>query len=229
MNSRSFVAPAAALLLLAALPARASETVYTSRTAFNNASVNLTTFTFQGLVTSGTATKYPNPAGLTTGGLNFKSSSDQLFAIDPSHPPGSFNFPQGQYLNNNDYSGNSVLNITLLPANTTAIGGDWGLQTAQNITQFQLTLTLSNSDTIQATLPASTTSPVLTFRGFTSTVPITSISVSGIGIGNSGSLVLDNFSFGQVAPVPEPATWMVSALTIGGTALLGRRRRAQVR
>src|SRR5205085_671186 len=113
----------------------ATETTYTSRSAFNAATTNDTTLTFEGLVTSGSATQYPSPPGITTGGINFQSTSNQLYAIDPSHGF-SWNFPSGQFLDDNNYTASSSLNITLLPTNTTAIGGDWGLQTGNTATSF---------------------------------------------------------------------------------------------
>ena len=109
----------------------------------------------------------------------------------------------------------TALNATLLPAGTTAIGADFGLQTGNTATSFQLKLTLSNSDILFITLAASNSNPILSFFGFTSDVPITSIamSVNSVNSGN-GSLVVDNFTFGQSA-VPEPATMSILIMTGG--------------
>ncbi len=207
-------------LLIGWLPlVQAAETTYTNRSAFDAATINTTTLTFQGLTTSGSATPYAS--GVTTGGINFQSSSGQLYAIDPAYTPGAgFNFTSGQFLNNNNYNGTSSLDVTLLPAGTTAIGADFGLQTGNTATQFQLTLTLSNLSVLQITLPASNPNPVLSFFGFTSTVPITSV---GITVGNvnsgNGSPVVDNFTFGQA--IPEPA---IGLLLIAGIPLLALKR-----
>src|ERR1700716_1284851 len=207
--------------------AHAAEVTYTSRAAYNAATINNTILTFQGLATNGDATFYNSPPGITTGGINFQSTSNQLFAIDPSHTPGGgWNFSSGQFLDDNNYTFTSSLNATLLPANTTAIGADFGLQTGNTATSFQLQLTLSNSDILVINLAASNSNPILSFFGFTSDVAITSIAMKVTSVNNgNGSLVVDNFTFGQAA-VPEPGTIALVAVgaVIAGARFIRRKR-----
>ena len=213
---------AATLCFIGATIAHAAEVTYTTRAAYNAATTNNTILTFQGLATNGDAIHYTSPPGVSTGGINFQSTSDQLFAIDPSHSPGAgWNFSSGQFLDDNNYTFTSSLNATLLPANTTAIGADFGLQTGNTATSFQLQLTLSNSDVLVINLAASNSNPILSFFGFTSDVAITSVAmkVTSVNSGN-GSLVVDNFTFGQSA-IPEPST--MSILLVGGVAISGVR------
>src|SRR3984893_16216076 len=217
----SIAVRAATLFFVGATIAHAAEVTYTTRAAYNAATTGNTILTFQGLATNNDATFYNSPPGITTGGINFQSTSNSLFAIYPSHSPGgAWHFSSGQFLDDNTYAdnGTTALNATLLPAGTTAIGADFGLQTGNTATSFQLKLTLSNSDILLITLAASNGSPVLSFFGFTSDVPITSVamSVNSVNSGN-GSLVVDNFTFGQSA-IPEPST--MSILLLGGMLMI---------
>jgi hypothetical protein len=217
----SIVLRAAILCLVGATIAQAAEVTYTTRAAYNAATTGNTILTFQGLTTTGSATFYNSPPGITSGGIKFESTANQLYAIDPAYTPGAgWNFPQGQFLDDNNYNFTSSLNATLLPANTTAIGADFGLQTGNTATSFQLQLTLSNSDILVINLAASNSSPILSFFGFTSDVPITSIAMKVTSVNNgNGSLVVDNFTFGQAA-VPEPGT---IALVAVGAMVVGAR------
>ena len=65
---------------------------------------------------------------------------------------------------------------------------DWSERAFDLVTEItKQVLTLATGDVITRTLPCSPTSPVLTFIGVTSTVPFTSMSIKGVGVGNSGS------------------------------------------
>src|SRR3979411_1904936 len=98
--------------------AHAAEVTYTTRAAYNAATTNNTILTFQGLATNGDATFYNSPPGITTGGINFQSTANQLFAIDPSHTPGGgWNFSSGQFLDDNNYTFTSSLKDTTLRGN----------------------------------------------------------------------------------------------------------------
>src|ERR1700758_1130876 len=64
----------AAGCLIATLPAAASLITFTSRTAFEAATTGLTNVTFEGIVPTDAVQDFPNPAGLTTGGITFLTS-----------------------------------------------------------------------------------------------------------------------------------------------------------
>jgi hypothetical protein len=115
--------------------------------------------------------------------------------------------------------------IATLPSGITAVGGEFGSLFSQLIVPFTITLStgeIFNLNTLN--------SPSLSFAGFTSDTPISSISFRGFGDGNSfaGTARLDNFRFGTVnlattTAVPEPFT--VIGTLVGGTAALRMRKK----
>ena len=69
----------AAGLLMASLPAAASLITFTNRAAFEAATTGLTNLTFEGIVPTDSAQDFPNPAGLTTDGITFRTSGTGPF------------------------------------------------------------------------------------------------------------------------------------------------------
>jgi hypothetical protein len=197
----------------AAAPARADLIVYTDRASFAANATNLQTITFEGLAPPNSFTFFNSPPGLTLQGVTFQGSPNNLFVIDPGFNPPNFAFNSGQFLQENNSGG--TLNVAL-PAGTTAVG----LDVSSFLPQSAI-LRLSTGDVLTVPEPGR---PNFAFIGFTSNVPVTSLSIT---ITNNGNPTIDNFSFGVAAPVPEPGT-----LTLTGVGLLGfvgsrwRRRRA---
>ena len=64
----------AAGLLMASLPATASLITFTNRAAFEAATTGLSNISFEGIVPTDLAQDFPNPAGLTTNGITFRTS-----------------------------------------------------------------------------------------------------------------------------------------------------------
>lgn len=115
---------------------------------------------------------------------------------------------------------NEALTVSFTGAPVTAVGGNFFATNISDVFQpVSITLTLSDATTVTFT-PATLAD---SYRGFTSTAAITSLTISGPG----GSLYgnLDNLTVGVAAVVPEPASALLMAL--GAAALLvARRRRA---
>jgi hypothetical protein len=194
---------AAALLatLLAAAPASAALVQYANRTDFNAA-------------TSGQVVEqYTAPAGSYTP-LGFATYNgitypDYAYMIDPAYAPALYQWNSGAILLLDNSS-----SLTFAPV--TAFAADFGTLSFGG----SLTVTI---DGISQTLMAAATQD-LTFFGFTSTNPFTSITLST----NRELLVLDNVTLATavVTPpvgVPEPAPLALMGLAIA--ALAARRKR----
>jgi hypothetical protein len=114
-----------------------------------------------------------------------------------------------------------VLSVVFTGAPVTAVGGNfWATNISDVFQAVPVTLTLSDGTTAIFT-PASET--VDSFRGFTSAVPITSLTIASTAATYAG---MGNLTVG-VAVVPEPGTWLLMGLGLGGL-LLARRRQASV-
>lgn len=112
---------------------------------------------------------------------------------------------------------NESLTINFTTGNVTAVGGNFYAANLSDVFQaVSLTLTLSDATTITFT-PSSVSD---SFRGFTSTALITSLTISGPGAGLYAGI--DNLTVGAV---PEPTSALLMALGAAGL-LIARRRRA---
>ena len=186
---------------LAALSASsfAVTTVYTSSAAFM-ANLNPGSYTenFDGLPSS--------PPTSFAGGA---------FSYSVSAPSGLYG--SGEFLGTN--LPNEALTITFTSGNVTAVGGNFY---ATNISDaFQsasVTLTLSDSTTVTYT----PTSVADSFRGFTSNVTITSMTMGAPGVSLYAGI--DNLTVGVTA-VPEPASVLLMALGVVGL-LVARHRKS---
>jgi hypothetical protein len=223
-----------AIMCILARSAGAVTTVYTSRAAFNAATMNQQIITFNSLTATNTATNYNSPVNtLTTGGVTFSENgpSATLYVIDTNYPSGTpgpyfFNGGGGPYLNNNNYytASNQLTTLTAqLPANVSAVGGDFGLEAVGAATS-KITIGLSTGE--QFTFDPLPVSPTFNFLGFVSDQSLTSLTFQATGSFPSqtttGSPSLDNFTLAEA--VPEPATTVLVMGAAGLVAAFRRRR-----
>lgn len=210
-----FTLAAFAAVVFFSTPARADTIVFTSRAAFNAATMGLTTIDFEGIASTNSVANFSSP--LTIAGATFSGSpTGQVSVVDSGFFAPLFQFNSGAVL-----SGFAFVDVTL-PAGTTAIGTDL---MSTNPTGLPFQVTLSNGETFLVNTPLR---PDRGFFGITSDVAITSIRFVTVPGPNqsSGIPLIDNFSYGQAAPaaVPEPAT-----MALLGTGLLGIAVRARGR
>jgi len=114
---------------------------------------------------------------------------------------------------------NESLTISFTTGNVSAVGGNFYATNISDVFQaVSITLTLSDATTVTFT-PASVLN---SFRGFTSTATIASLTISGPGASLYAGI--DNLTVGVTA-VPEPTSAVLLALGVAGL-LVARRRRA---
>jgi hypothetical protein len=222
-------------LLCASGLASADVTVYTSQAAFDAATIpsSLTSLNFANLP----AGEAPSPGGytllgygtLTVNGVSFNSAGGALEVVDPAYDPGDFGYTtnNGRPVLTDNFGGGTGLTITF-PTPVTAFGGWWGEVATTASDSFPLpvmmTFTLSNGGAISEPIDGA---PTLDFYGFTSSAPISSVSVQDNYYSNyGGSPTLDTLYSGQA--VPEPATLTMWSLFGGiGMAVGCWRRRSR--
>lgn len=204
-----------AVLALLLTPAQSkADTVYTTLGSFNAATTGTTTVTFNGIASPGGFVNETSPLAL--GGLTFTTGST-LFVIDPGFYASSY--AGGGFLNA-DFSTPDILTVTL--PSVTAIGFNFGgLFSATG--SFPVTLSDGFSTSISSLNSISSGS--LDFVGFTSSTPLTSITLT---LPDAPSYsALDNFVYGSAVTsgaVPEPATFGLMLTGLLGTAAAVRRR-----
>lgn len=118
---------------------------------------------------------------------------------------------------------NTSLLISFTGAAVTAFGGNFYATDFSDVFQASAVLLTLSDGTVQSFVPGSVAD---SFRGFTTGVGITSLT-----LGAPGSLRyvgLDNFTVGAVAPavVPEPASLAIMGAGLAGLMALRRRRAA---
>ncbi len=175
-------------------------------------------------------TVYTTPAGFLSNvapGAYFEAFTDlpSLPSVPSSFAGGGFAYtlsaPGGLYVSDLDFIGTNLddtaLTITFTSGNVSAIGGNFFVTDVADAFQaVSVTLTLSDATTVTFT----PTTLADSYRGFTSGVTITSLTIVPPGAARYANL--DNFTVGAAA-VPEPAGALLMAL--GGAALLWALRR----
>ena len=212
--------------------ANAITTVYTTRAAFNAATTNQSIVNFSSLTAPGTATQYNSPVNtLTTGGVTFSENgpTGTLYVIDTGYGGGAyfFNGGGGPYLNNNNYYTGSNQFTTLtatLPANTYAVGADFGLQST-SFPNSTFKIGLSTGELF--TFPSLPPNPTFNFLGFVSDQLLTSLTLQAAADSPApnatGSPSLDNFTTGQGIPEPSTIALACSLFAVFGVFRRGSR------
>jgi hypothetical protein len=183
---------------LAALSASsfAVTTVYTSSAAFlPNLAPASYTESFNGLPST-------PPASYTGGTFAYTvSAADGLYG-------------SGEFLGTN--LPDQALTVTFTSGNVTGVGGNFYATNISDVFQpVALTLTLSDGTTVTFT----PTSAADSYRGFTSSLLITSLTIGAPGASLYAGM--DNLTVGAV---PEPASALLMALGVAGLLAAGRRR-----
>ncbi len=208
----------AAAVVATGISAAMSETsraavLYTTRPTFN-AAVKPGSYTesFDSLGDSDLLTPTKT---FSSGGFSFTASTGAIFTDDNdlfgTDGPTPTDFQLSTTVPSN-------LTFTFPSGNVTAVGGDFTL-TDDSFDVAADTFQLALGDGTTVTRTSGTTTP---FFGFTSTVPITSLTfvIPSDATANDYFATVNNFTVGAV---PEPTS--LALATVGGAGLLGRRRR----
>jgi hypothetical protein len=211
---RSFLSLAAVFLVaVVAQPARAQVTTYTSQSAFINALTDPAYFEsfneFPGQNVASPQVFSFGPVGFSLNdndpaGIFYSSGSPDQGSVFPSvnAAPDSF-----------------VLTFT---GNVTAVGGTFFLTDLNfdSVGGFNVTATLATGENV--VLMSTSSYSTQPFGGFTSTVPITSLTLTNSD-GADAFVSLDNLYVSGTAAVPEPSTWALGIIGIVALVLVGRR------
>jgi hypothetical protein len=188
-----------------------ADTVYTSLSSFNAATTGNTTITFNGIAAPGGFVAETSPA--TFAGATFSTTSS-LFVIDPGFY--GFSYSNGGFLNA-DFQQPDVITVTL--PSVTAVGFDFGGLFGATGPYL---VTLSDGFSTSLSSSGSAASDNLSFVGFTSSTPLTSITLTLPDAPEYNAI--DNFVYASA--VPEPGTLGLLATGLLGVAG-GIRRRLQ--
>lgn len=186
--------------------------VYTDKAVFSAAALGLTTIDFNGIAPENWLVRY-TPAVLTLSGVEFEANG-RMYVIDPGFY--GFSYAGAGFLH---VDKTSILSVTL-PAGATAIGTDYGGLFAGGGTTFSVAL--STGDVFDFSTDKSIEGGSLDFLGFTSTVPISSLTFNNMP-DEPAFNAIDNFVFGSAVPEPSTITlWSVFGVISG---ILAWRRR----
>jgi hypothetical protein len=213
------LAPAAVGMIVfafAAGTASATVTEYTDPTAYNAASSNSTTFTFDSVTPPGTV----QFGDVTLGHLTFAGDGpDYPFVFGSGTTP--FYGGTAFFTSLSSAPGIDAAEVLCTSLGSTAIGFIYGDLADGGGQPF--TVTLSTGDSFELNTPASPGFGT-GFVGFVSNTPITSVTFSDNGQGFD-LLQVDESS---ARSVPEPATLELLAAGLLSLAVLGRRRALRV-
>lgn len=208
---------AASVVAVATTPAAAQLTAFTSRDTFNGSAGALTTETFNSVVTDLNFSAAP----VTFGAMTLTTLGTFGNRVDAPPLEDTFAVNGTSYIYANTVGSTNGLTFTFSRA-ITAFGAsfayfqDDALRSVFTVNGQQLT-------------PPQQTGRTVSFYGFTSVTPFTTVTLTGnTGFGDTFGIDDISYSAQAVGGVPEPATW---ALMVAGFGLLGGslRRRSAVR
>lgn len=203
--------------LIASFPAQSALITFSDRAVFESAATGLTNVTFEGIAPSGSSMSFPNPDGLTTAGITFRtsgtgSSSVAVYAASAAAQSPLLNTGTGAILSwaPPGQPGTVFLDV-LLPGGKTAFATDlWAQQPFQTTVQA----TVNSGEATENFSINTVNRPTPSFFGVVSDSNTVLLVRFGVPAGQAG-LILDNVSVGTAGSgggaVPEP----------GAIALLG--------
>lgn len=206
------------LLLSLCSTASASVVFYTNQTTFDTAVSSVSSFGFNSLVTGSSAVSYDTASGLTLDGFNFVGTTGTagspyylgaegptFYFNDYNKVPGASSL-QGPGTSNAFYSvTNGSMTITMPTGGVTAFG----------LVLFDVLIgdtTGAGTDTVNLSAGGSTGSVVTpaytgtAFLGFTSTAPITSVTLTGTNPNEFPTISSVYYETAAVNSTPEPGT-----------------------
>ena len=191
-----------------------ADTVYSSLSAYTAAtSGSTTTINFNGIAPSGSFVNYTSPVVFS--GTTFTSTST-LFVIDPGYYGSPY---AGGGFFSADYVNPDIVTVTL--PSVEAVGFNFGGLLSST---GSILVTLSDGFSTNISTSDSIAGGTLAFAGFTTTGPITSITLTLPD--SPGYNALDNFTYSTstVSAVPEPGTLGLMLTGLAGMAAAVRRR-----
>jgi hypothetical protein len=201
---------------LAGAPANATITTFTSRAAFDAASGPQTTITFGSVAPAAAANFYGNPGAVSVGPDSFTTNDPDslLFAISGSPDDGDYGVPYLSAQSDCD----CAVNLSIATPGVTAFGFDFGGRFFPATPLFATV----NGETFNLGAEINAGQ----FFGLISSGPtIDSVLLFGHGDGGTDIDLLDVIQ--SSAAVPEPASWALMLLGLGGlgAVIRGSRRR----
>ncbi|MBB4619916.1 PEPxxWA-CTERM sorting domain-containing protein [Sphingomonas abaci] len=209
---KTIAAAAFAFALFSAGSAQAEITVYTSQSDFAAAVSRIGTDTFDGFNITGTT---PSPINRMAGDYSYTASvADTFFGAGSE---------SDQWLSTN--FSDDIITFSNFSNSVSAVGGFFftsDLSGAFAPGSVVLTATDSLGATVTRTIEMSATS---SFLGFSTDGLIGSITLASVLSNGPIFPTANNLMLGQVAAVPEPATWAMMLLGFGMVAVASRYRR----